>query len=405
MIGNQDDRDRMEKFPAALATTQAAQHASQLMTVSSEILEGYLSCRYKAYLRLSNEVGMKSDYEAALTTLRRELKSKGLDKLQHQYPNLTTATGVGETRSSLGRGDALIADGTLSIDGFCVDIDLLRKVVGHSSLGNFHYEPLFFHEGPRVRQPQRLLLASFALLLSRVQGKVPNRGVIYHGGKATASTVHFKSSLKQAGFVLDELDRMRRGELKPMHILNDHCGVCEFRRRCHDQAIQEDNLSLLRGIGKKDIKTHGRRGILTLTQLAHTFRPRRSGKRSDERRTRRYYALQALSIRDRRIYVLGAPRMQTPNVRIYLDLEGNPYDGYIYLIGMIIRDGDREDRRSFWANSQAEERVIFEQFLAVVALYDTPTIFCYGEYEKVYSAECATSHGARRQWTVRSMRS
>ena len=49
------------------------------MTVSLEILEGYLSCRYKAYLRLSNEVGMKSDYEAALTTLRRELKSKGLE--------------------------------------------------------------------------------------------------------------------------------------------------------------------------------------------------------------------------------------------------------------------------------------------------------------------------------------
>ena len=45
--------------------------------------------------------------------------------------------------------------------------------------------------------------------------------------------------------------------------------MCEFKQRCHLQAKGEDNLSLLRGIGEKEIKNYSRKGIFTLTQLAH----------------------------------------------------------------------------------------------------------------------------------------
>ena len=65
----------------------------------------------------------------------------------------------------------------------------------------------------------------------------------------------------------------------PKLMLNDHCQVCEFRQRCHDQAVQEDNISLLRGMGEKEIKSYARKGIFSVTQLAHTFRPRRKGKK------------------------------------------------------------------------------------------------------------------------------
>ena len=88
--------------------------------------------------------------------------------------------------------------------------------------------------------------------------------------------------------------------LLPRLLLNDHCPVCEFRQRCHDQAVREDNLSLLRGLGEKEVNGYARKGILTLTQLAHTFRPRRKGKRAKGRTNPRYHALQALAIRDKR---------------------------------------------------------------------------------------------------------
>lgn len=352
--------------------------------ISLDVLYGYLNCPYKAYLQLAHQTSPKSAYETALAALRDEVKLRVLGKIESQNPGFSIPKRVALTRITLRKGEPFIIDSDLAIDGFCISIDGLRKVTGRSSLGDFHYQPLLFHEGPRVRERQRLLLGSIALLLSRVQGRVPSGGIIYHGPEATPSTVKFPAGMNAAGCVLDELERMRCGQVQPKLVLNDHCTICEFQRRCHDQAVKEDNLSLLRGVGEKKISDYGRNGILTLTQLAHTFRPVRDGKRPEKRSTRRYYALQALSIRDRRVYVLGTPKMRSTAVRIYLDVEGNPHEGYVYLIGMIIQDGDRQQSYSFWANSKAEERVIFERFLAVVALYDTPTIYCYGEYERAF---------------------
>jgi hypothetical protein len=68
-----------------------------------------------------------------------------------------------------------------------------------------------------------------------------------------------------------------------MLILNDHCQVCEFRQRCCNQAMQEDNLSLLREFSEK-IKSYNRKAS-SLSPSLLTFRPRRKGKEKNGERT------------------------------------------------------------------------------------------------------------------------
>jgi predicted RecB family nuclease len=140
----------------------------------------------------------------------------------------------------------------------------------------------------------------------------------------------------------------------------------------------------LRGLGEKAIKKYNKKGLLTLTQLAHTFRPRRRGKRSEQPSKIRDHALQALSIRDRTIYVLGRPELPTARVRIYLDFEGNPDRNFIYLIGLVICDGERVECHSFWADDKEHEAEIFSHFLEVVSRFEAPRIYCYGSYEKLH---------------------
>lgn len=106
------------------------------------------------------------------------------------------------------------------------------------------------------------------------------------------------------------------GEEIPKLILNNHCQICEFQSYCYEQAHQEDNLSLIRGISEKEIKSFNRKGILTVTQLAHTFRPRRKRKNRTKESQRRYHSLQALAIRDEKIYVLGAIQVPDSSVCI-----------------------------------------------------------------------------------------
>jgi predicted RecB family nuclease len=143
-----------------------------------------------------------------------------------------------------------------------------------------------------------------------------------------------------------------RGQTPPPLVLNDHCQVCEFRRRCLEEARVKDDISLLRGLNDRAIMKLKKKGITTVTQLSYTFRPRKETKREVKNRRPHSYGLQALAIRDDKTYVYGTPELPTRPVRIYLDIEGDPERNFVYLVGMIIERSGEEERHSFWADDE-----------------------------------------------------
>ncbi len=94
--------------------------------------------------------------------------------------------------------------------------------------------------------------------------------------------------------------------------------------------------------------------------------------------------MQALALRDKRIYVLGMPELPTSPVCIYLDVESNPEAEFVYLIGLIIVENGSEKTYSFWADTKEQESDIFEQFVAEVTQYSDLHVFCYGSYEHAF---------------------
>jgi predicted RecB family nuclease len=265
-----------------------------------------------------------------------------------------------------------------------IDYPGLQRVRGDSALGHFHYAPILFCAGRRPNRVERALVEVLALLLEDVQQVVPRSAFMCCAPSGKNVRVMLSTGLKAAKQLLEAVRQVQQQEVQPRLLLNEHCSKCELSARCREQAVREDTISLLRGLGQKTIAAYARKGILTLTQLAHTFRPRRSGKRSGEVSAKRYHALQALAIRDRQVYVLGAPSVPNSDVNIYLDLEGVPEEGLVYLIGMIVCDGTSQTSHSFWAENKSEEDAIFERFLDVVAAYSEPTIIAYGGYERAF---------------------
>jgi predicted RecB family nuclease len=352
--------------------------------ITSDVLKGYSNCTYLAQLLLDGRHGTKSDYETVLAEQEQVVRLNLTRHLRSQFSNDTLLSGVVLDRYTLSKGAAYVLDAELLGDGICIHFDGLKKVHGRSELGNFHYVPFTFSATQHIRKAQRLLLEVLGLLLSRIQGVAPGAGIIYCGPEYAAVTVRFTSDLRAGQELLDEVTRMQKGDEAPKLLLNPHCPACEFRSECRTQAVEQDSLSLLQGLKGKELKRYSRKGICTLTQLAHTFRPRRKGRRSDRRSSHRYHALQALAIRDKRVYVLGVPEVAAGATRIYLDVESNPEEGFVYLIGMIVCDNQAEARYSFWADSKDQEREIFDQLLAVVAPYENPVIFCYGGYERSF---------------------
>jgi predicted RecB family nuclease len=349
-----------------------------------DVLDGYLHCKYLGFLRLGGQRGETSEYSAARVASRQSVWAAMRERIAGDFAAQELVNGIVLTRDALRDGPGFVLDAELQRDDVCMHFDALKRVAGRSSLGDFHYVPVLVCANSHIHKPEKLLVEVLGTLLADVQGITPRYGLIYHGKDCTATRVSFSPGLRTGVEILQDLSRLQDDDVRPTLLLNEHCRICEFAGRCHQQAVQEDNLSLLRGLGQKAIKTYSRRGIFTLTQLAHTFRPRRNRKRATRQAKKRYYALQALAIRDRRVYVLGAPDVPAADVRIYLDLEGNPDEGFVYLIGMIVAEGDTVAQHSFWADTKQQERTIFERFLEVVSQYDTPLIFCYGNYERAF---------------------
>jgi predicted RecB family nuclease len=352
--------------------------------ITRDIIESYLNCKYKGPLKLAEQQGIKSDYEVLLAESRDEVKRRATDKILARLQGQEVERDLVLAPAALKRGPAFFLHSTLEDEYLSLTCDGLQRVPGASKLGDFHYVPVLFSEGRQIRKQQRALLGVYGLLLTRLQGRAPGSGIIWHGKQCQATRVRLNPDPRMSERLLEELRQIQGGEVSCRLVLNDHCHVCEFRQRCHHQAVQEDNISLLRGMKEKEIKGHARKGILTVTQLAHTFRPRRKGKRAPPRANRHSHALQALAVRDKKVYVFGTPELPASPVRIYLDLEGNPEEGFNYLVGLIVVAGNQEQRYSFWADTRDQEGDIFEQFLAIVSQYDDYRVFAYGGYERAF---------------------
>ena len=349
--------------------------------ITRDVIESYLHCRFKAHLKLAGNQGIKSDYEGFLLQTRREVRHQAISKICSKTSRDDVAWNIPLTVASLRAGSSYVLDTILEDDLLSVSFDGLKKVEGLSCLGDFHYVPMLFHEGRTLGKDQKVLLEVMGLLLSQVQGKLPTHGLVWHGRESKVSKMRLNSDPRRSQNLLRELKEMASGSTPPSLLLNKHCPVCEFRQRCHDQAVQEGNLSLLRGIGDKEIKSYVRKGIFTVTQLSYTFRPRRRPKWARPAPRPHSFALQALALRENKIYINGYPNLKKSALSIYLDIEGLPDDNFYYLIGVLIDDGLTQQMHSFWADSKDEQGHVIKQVVQLLAQFTDYTLYHFGNYE------------------------
>jgi predicted RecB family nuclease len=248
--------------------------------ITNDILEASVVCPYKAYLKYAGHSGSISEYEAVLQTLRSKVKEKVTQRILWQNPERAVVTGQPLTTATLKCGSLFVLNARIEDDRFTLTLDGLKRVPGSSPLGAFLYLPIVFHEAQLVRKEQRLVLALYSVVLTQHQGTVSTSGIIWHGRDGQATRVQLTQEIPKAEQILGDLKKGISLDQPPPLILNDHCQICEFRQRCYEQAVQEDTLSLLRGMSGKEVKGYNRKGIFTVTQLAHTFRPRRKSKRA-----------------------------------------------------------------------------------------------------------------------------
>lgn len=352
------------------------------MKITNEVMEGYLNCKTKGRLKLAGESGTLSDYEAMTSQARRASLEATLARLAAHLGEGDSCRGVQVTPETLKPGVPILVDAILEDENLSIRFDALKRADGPSKLGGHHYLPVLHAHDDKVGREQKSLLAVLGLVLARVQGLRPAMGLVARGSEGRLGKVRLDAKLyRQAGQVLDELNRLQAGGEPPRLTLNRHCQVCEFRQRCRNQAEQADDLSLLRGMSEQEIGRQNSKGIFTVRQLSYTFRVRRKNKRAKSQYFPRSFALQALAIRENKIHVHGSYAVPSSPTSIYLDIEGLPDRNSYYLIGLVVVDKAEESRHSFWADGEDDQIAIFLRLLEKLGQYPEYRLFHFGDYE------------------------
>src|SRR3954447_25718652 len=91
--------------------------------ITRDILEAYLNCHYKGYLKLIGERGTKSEYELILTEVRQDLRQRAFDSLGRRYRCEEIMKGVVITPSTIGTGTPFLLDPVIEDERFSLMFD------------------------------------------------------------------------------------------------------------------------------------------------------------------------------------------------------------------------------------------------------------------------------------------
>ena len=351
------------------------------MKINNDIFLSYQYCNYKAYLKLKGKNGEISDYSRLQTKLQQDYKSIATSSLIHRNKKSFVLQKSYLTKFDLIESVFLALDTTVEKDFISFHFDAIKQISGQSSLGSFYYIPILFNEKNTSNKQHKLLLSLGGLVLEHLQGFYPGTGIIVYGNDYKFSTVHLDKYRLNVQKIINELIDIINGSIVPKLILNKYCRMCQYEKLCFDYAKREDDLSLLSRIGEKDIKRFNQKGIFTVNQLSYTFRPRRRNKRAKTKKLPYYFSLNALAIREQKVYIFDKPNIPTAKTQIFIDMEGNANGSVIYLIGLLVVVNSKKIPYYFWANTPSLEKEMFEKFITFLSELNGAHIFYYGSYE------------------------
>ncbi len=88
-----------------------------------------------------------------------------------------------------------------------------------------------------------------------------------------------------------------------------------------------------------------------------------------------------MAIRDQKLYLIGRPEVPVVDTSVYLDFEGDPERGLVYLIGALVSRQGVTTHHSFWADSHNDVPGMLDDLHQLLVSLGSFCAFSYGSYE------------------------
>ena len=242
--------------------------------LTERILNSSLDCSTKCYLLLNGKRGKKTEYDLHADEFDDIYQRAAISRLQELTPDKDILHLGSLTSPALYGSPRLVIIKRVEVNGWRSDgIVLFRPEDGNKSL-----QPVLFDRYEEVSPRAKLLLAFRAALVGNATGVMPTFGQIVHGRDFDSTRLNLSPLVKKVQAVANDITNLAKKS--PPLFLCSHCDICEFQTRCASRAAEEDSISRLDGISRRQIEEQNSKGIFTLHQYSHTFRSRKSPKRA-----------------------------------------------------------------------------------------------------------------------------
>ena len=232
-----------------------------------------------------------------------------------------------------------------------------------------------------------------AFVLSKASGVKVDMAKIIHGNNGSVFKVKPNTLSRVVHKTVGKVAALLSATGPPDLILNRHCPECGFQSRCRKMAVEKDDLSLLANLPEKERTRLNSKGIFTVNQLSYTFRPRRRIKRLAAKPEKYHHSLKALAIRERKIHMVGKPKLRIEGTPIFFDVEGLPDRDFYYLIGVRLEGDTSGIRHALWADSAVDEGRIWSAFLCILSGIEDPVLIHYGSFESTFLKRMCDRYG------------
>jgi len=221
------------------------------VTITSYLLEAYLKCPTKCWLRSAGEQVTDSAYvqctqaqnDSYATAQIRRLLSK-----THQSECI-----VSPSADQLKAGKWRLSTGVLAQTPHLEAC--LHAVERLPSAGRgkpAHISAIHFISTNKISKDTKLLLAFDALALSEMLKQEVSLGKIIHGDNHATLNIRTSSLELEVRQHIAKIDALLSSLSPPNLVLIPPCAECEFQTRCRRKALENNDLSLLSGMTEKE---------------------------------------------------------------------------------------------------------------------------------------------------------
>lgn len=306
------------------------------------------------------------------------------------------------TKAAMISGAEIIAQAVLRHGEWYGKADILKKVAGQSSLGNYSYVVMDTKLSRETKAGAILQLCLYSEMVQTIIGIQPEIMVIVTPGEPF-NELEYRVSEYQSyyrlvkNYLLKSLEKDNETYPEPV----SHCDVCKWFEVCDKKRRDDDHLTFVAGLTSSQRKDLASVGITTLEDFAKASndllngiensnqeslgRAKEQARMQLEARESGEPKYEVLPIQEER----GLNRLPEPTEGdIFFDLEGDEFfkeSGLEYLWGYSYIESGELKYKHRWAYDYKDEKECFEWFIDYVLeqkkKYPQLKIYHYASYE------------------------